>query len=160
MHGEISDESTAVPEAAGDSRADACQYHVQGCSLYLSNASGGSTNRLWSLPQMRYGAGTNRCGERRRQRRITRYDAAILGQFLPELATTIPYDECIHSRCKSAPLDRNQHFQLVAGVPCITRSAVGRLAVLRAWLGIVQTWNLNMFSLITLGTAAAFLFSA
>ena len=155
------------PRPAGPARAHHPHQHAP-CAgraggkrrhLHLPHASGSPADRSRHLPQVRHGA------------RAARGDAEedtselrdMTRRFWVSVAFTLPLLVITMSEFMPA-LNLHQRLGRTALTGCRPRwrrrwcsGAAGRFSC-AAWMSF-QTWNLNMFSLIGLGTGAAYLFS-
>ena len=128
--------------------------------LHVPDAPGGAPGRARELPQVRHGARAAR-GHRRRgpEPRARGHDPALLGEPGPDRAGARARDgrDARARGCwpRSAP-PRGSGRQLVLATPVVLWG--GWPFFVRGWQSLV-TRNLNMFTLIALGTGAAFGYS-
>src|SRR5262245_33762348 len=110
---------------------------TSGHHLYMPDASADSAECTRQLSNLRYGTGT---GERRggdwSQPGIDRHDAALLGRHRASSPYRDPGDGVTFSRPESSPLCGAANLDMAPVSVCYAGCAVGRMALLRARLGV------------------------
>src|SRR5262245_17691478 len=108
-----------------------------GHHLYMPDASADSAECTRQLPNLRYGTGTGeRRGEDWSQPGIDRHDAALLGRHCASSPYRDPGDGGTFSRPESSPLCGAANLDMAPVSVCYAGYAVGRMALLRARLGV------------------------
>jgi YHS domain-containing protein len=151
--GHVSRAQAAAAEAACGERAGR-----SGRDLHLPDAPRDPPGRPGRLPDLRHGArtgGHNR--ERRAQSRARRHDAPASGSVScsPSPSLHSRWEAIIWGCTTARPPDLEPDSARARDAG----RALGRLAVLRTRLGLVKSRNLNMFTLIAIGTGVAWVYS-
>src|SRR6516162_4192609 len=110
---------------------------TSGHHLYVPDASADSAGCTRQLPNLRYGTGTGeRSGGDRSQPGINRHDAALLYRHRAGSPYRDPGDGGTFSRPESSPLCLTASLDMAPVSACYAGRAVGRMAILRARLGV------------------------
>src|SRR6516164_4102319 len=110
---------------------------TSGHYLYMPHASADSAGCTRQLSDLRYGTGTGeRRGGDRSQPGIDRHDAALLDRHRASSTYRAPGDGGTCSKAESSPLCVAANLDMAPVSVCYAGCAVGRVALLRAWLGV------------------------